>query len=118
LLEKNAGFKSFSDQSYRRCLVLISGDEHLQDALVRHIACQQIRASLHDQAFRKLYFEELLWLPDLGNGAWFIVGDDISSTRCFADWSDEPSESGGRNEDEVHRREQDLDSPIDRWLDE
>lgn len=118
LLEKNAGFKSLQDRSSQRCLVIVSGDEQLQDPMVRHIACQQLRASFHDLAFGKVYFDELLWLPDLGNGAWFTISTDTKSTRCFADWQDQNFDQGDRDEEEVQRREVDLDSPIDRWIDE
>ena len=107
---KNCDFKKWTEESHRRCVVIISNEEGLQDPMIRHIACRLIREALHNW-LPAIHFEELLWLPDAGNGAWFKMGATIEETRCFADWSDEP----GSDRTSVYRREVDLDSVIPAW---
>jgi len=108
--DKNGDFKKWTEEGYRRCLVIVSNEEGLQDSMVRHIACRLVREALHNW-LQAIHFEELLWLPDAGNGAWFKIGSTIEETRCFADWSDEP----GRDKATVRRREVDLDSVLPAW---
>jgi len=104
---KNASFKKWTGVDNIRCIVIVSSEEELQDPLLRHVACRLIREAIHQWLPTPPHFEELLWLPDLGNGAWFKVGSRPEDTRCFVDWHDEPGRSLG---DEVSRREIDLDS--------
>ncbi len=110
---KNGKFRSWEKTKAARCITMVNTDPDLQDPIVRHIACQQIREGIH--SLTNIHFEELLWLPDLGNGAWFYVGASMQSTRCFADWSDEFGSCQPPDERIVNRREVDLDSPIDKW---
>jgi hypothetical protein len=108
--DKNDDFKKWDEENCRRCLVIVSNEEGMQDSMVRHVACRLICEMLHNW-LQVIYFEELLWLPDAGNGAWFTIGPIIEETRCFADWSDEP----GSDRDTVCRREVDLDSVLPAW---
>jgi hypothetical protein len=107
LERKNGRFREWHQDGWTRCIVIVSSDDDLQDAMVRHIACQQIREGIHSLGYR--HFEELLWLPDLGNGAWFRVGSRFEETDCFADWGDT---FGHSETDGVDRRKIDLDSII------
>jgi len=112
LFEKNGNFKKLHEDGIIRVIVIVTSDETLQDPMVRHFACQQIRNLIFDPAFVQINFEELYWLPDLGHGAWFKLGGSPKETHCFADWHDE----FGRDWDgSVYRREVDLDSPINHW---
>jgi hypothetical protein len=113
LMKKNK-FRKWTDKEYIRCIVLVTGDEDLQDSMVRHIACQQLRLSVH--RLKQINFEELLWLPDLGNGAWFKIGNSIEETRCFADWKDTPGDPGFEDLHGVYRREVDLNSSYPGWI--
>lgn len=99
---KNGKFRKWSDESYKRCIVLVSSEEQLQDRQIRHIACQRIRKAIHNLV--KVHFEELIWLPDTGNGAWFIVGNQKEETTCFVNWQDDPGEMIYRTKDSVKRR--------------
>ena len=108
--DKNGDFKKWTEEGYRRCLVIVSNEEGLQDSMVRHVACRLIREVLHNWLLA-IHFEELLWLPDAGNGAWFKIGSTIEETRCFAGWSDET----GSDKATVRRREVDLDSVLPDW---
>jgi hypothetical protein len=114
LMKKNGKFRRWAKEGWIRCIVLVTGDEDLQDSMVRHIACQQLRRSIH--RLRQIYFEELLWLPDLGNGAWFEIGEDLHQTHCFADWKDTPGDPGFENVRGVYRREVDIDSLYPGWI--
>lgn len=114
LMKKNSKFKRWPEEGWIRCIVLVTGDEDLQDAMVRHIACQQLRRLFH--RLRQVNFEELLWLPDLGNGAWFKVGKNLHQTRCFADWKDTLGNLDFEEEHSVYRREVDLDKPYSGWI--
>jgi hypothetical protein len=115
LIEKNSKFRSWSEKDLVRCIMIVSSDEDLQDSLIRHIACQQIRTGIHDRSLGQLNFEELVWLPDLSPGAWFKVGSSPEKTRCFADWKDVIGDPGWNEELTVNRREVDLNSSINRW---
>jgi hypothetical protein len=108
--DKNCDFKKWTEEDCRRCVVIVSNEEGLQDSMVRHVACRLIREALHNW-LSAIHFEELLWLPDAGNGAWFKVGATIEETQCFADWGDEP----GSDKITVRRKEMDLDSTIPAW---
>lgn len=109
LEEKNGDLKEWKDTEYKRCIVIVTSDEKLQDSLVRHIACQQIRAAIH--LLTKIHFEELIWLPDTGNGAWFIVGNHVAETTCFVDWGDNPSKPY-RESDGVKREKLNFGDPL------
>lgn len=112
LIEKNRKFKKWQDSQYSRVIVIVTEDEALQDVLTRHIACRQIRCSIHSLEGR--HFEELMWFPDTGNGALFIIGNTPSETRCFADWGDQ--EFNFRQQPQkAKRREIDLNSPTNSW---
>lgn len=113
LLEKNSKYKNY--QGSNRCIVIVSGDEDLQDPLLKHIACQRIRSGIYDQAFGKRNFEYLLWLPDISPGAWFIFDEQQSRSRCFADWKDEIGTFGWEENISIYRREVDLNSRINSW---
>jgi hypothetical protein len=105
LLRKNSDLKHWSEEGHTRCLVIVSSERDLQDPMVRHIACRLIREALHEW-LQELHFEELLWLPDAGNGAWFKIGATTHQTRCLADWNDGPESSQVK----VSRSELNLDS--------
>jgi hypothetical protein len=108
--DKNCDFKKWTEEDHRRCVVIVSNEEGLQDSMVRHVACRLIREALHNW-LPAIHFEELLWLPDAGDGAWFKVGATIKETYCFVDWGDEP----GSDRTTVSRRGMDLDSVIPAW---
>lgn len=108
--EKNNKFKKWIETDYKRCIVIISSDEDLQDPMVRHMACRKIREGIH--LLGKRHFEEFLWLPDDGNGAWFIIGPSQYETYCFADWSDNLDIPFPEREEKVSRRKLNLDNDI------
>lgn len=114
ILKKNSEFAKWQEEGWIRCIVLVTGDEDLQDSVIRHIACQQLRLIVHCQD--KINFEELLWLPDIGNGTWFKFGKKLHQTRCYADWKDRPGDSGYDDVNGVYRREVDLDNPYPGWI--
>lgn len=105
--KKNGKFRNWKREGYQRCIAIVSSDENLQDPMTRYIACQQIRKGIH--LLVKRHFDELLWLPDLGNGAWFKLGLKPENTRCLVDWQDVPNQSLV-NEDMVIRHEINLGS--------
>ena len=106
---KNDRYASWKGHEVR-CIVIVTNDEYLQDPLVRHIACQQLQCCIRDVPTR--HFEELVWLPDMGNGAWFKVGASPDDIHCFADWKDAPEDWG---REAVKRREVDLECPINAY---
>jgi len=108
--KKNGKFRNWAESDCKRCIVIVSGDEDLQDSMVRHIACKKIREGMH--LLGKRHFEELLWLPDDSNGAWFIVGSEYNETRCFADWGDNPDIPFAEREERIRRKEINLDRTI------
>ncbi|RLA76582.1 MAG: hypothetical protein DRG33_07735 [Deltaproteobacteria bacterium] len=112
---KNLKYKKWMQKSIR-CIVIVSSDKELQDEMIRHISCQQIRNGIH--LLEKRYFDELIWLPDTGNGAWFKIGNKRQQTQCFADWKDIPDEIRISDEDFILRREVDLDTSIPFWKEE
>lgn len=116
LREKNGKFRSGKYKDWKRCIVIVSADEDLQDAMVRHIACQQIRSGIHDPGMGTIHFEYFLWLPDLSAGAWFSIGANPQETHCYADWKDSPGDPGWSRE-KPYRREVNLGSDIYGWLD-
>ena len=117
LESKNADLRNWPSADWRRCIVLVTNQEQLQDRMVRHIVCQGLRACIHDLV--SVHFEEVLWLLDDGNGAWFIVDGDDSKVSCYADWKDEfpGPKTDFRPADvrKVRRTEVDLDSHIPAW---
>lgn len=86
LQDKNSDFRKWEKNGFTRCLVIVSSEDILQDAFVRHIACREIRDGIYGLTQR--HFEELLWLPDLSNGAWFKLGETLKKTVCLTDWCD------------------------------
>lgn len=119
--EKNRKFASWASNGVVRCVVLVTNEGTLQDSMQRHIVCQQIRRKIHSLA--TIHFEQLLWLPDDGNGAWFYVGATAAETSCWADWNDVvlPSvalSQVGQSALPIERRQVDLDSEIPCWLEE
>lgn len=113
LSEKNRKFKNWPSDGDIRCIVIVSGDASLQDNMVRHISCQQIRSGIYHSDLTPLNFDELLWLPDISNGAWFKLGTSEKETRCFADWQDTPGLLF--NDHRSNRREMDLDGDAPAW---
>lgn len=112
LSEKNDRFKDWSSDSWRHCIMVVSSEEELQDALIRHIVCRELRRMIHE--WPHVYIDDLVWLPDNGNGAWFEVGKTLEETRCLVDWKDDLGELEHIfGEDSVRRREVDLDSRVD-----
>ncbi|MBI1282068.1 MAG: hypothetical protein GC179_28335 [Anaerolineaceae bacterium] len=106
LENKNNKFGKWKERPFIRCIVIVSSDEALQDPMIRHMSCQQISRSAASLVHRN--FEELIWLPDLSNGAWFKFPDDPKSTLCMADWKDDPTHSYHLDEMYIHRRTVDL----------
>lgn len=105
--DKNQKFGKWADRTFKRCIVIVSSDDDLQDALVRQTACTKIRETI--KGLPELNFEELVWLPDTGNGAWFIVYPATREVRCFADWSDNPDIPSEERDQIVNRKEVKLD---------
>lgn len=118
--EKNTKFASWASNGVVRCVVLVTNEGTLQDSMQRHIVCQQIRRKIHSLA--TIHFDQLLWLPDDGNGAWFYVGETAAETSCWADWNDVlPSvalSQAGQSALPIERRQVDLDSDVPRWIEE
>lgn len=120
VLTKNRKFSEWPIEGSIRCIVIVTNQPLLQDGLVRHVACQQLRACIHFP--RERHFEELLWLLDNGNGARFLVGETPDQTRCLANWKD-GSEGPGTgylwsDMSQVVRREVDLDAWLPAWREE
>lgn len=117
MYDKNADLRNWPSTDWRRCIVLITNQEHLQDRMIRHIICQGFRSCI--TALTSVHFEEMLWLLDDGNGAWFIIDGEDRKVSCFADWKDEfpGPETDYRPADvrSVSRREVDLDSSVPAW---
>lgn len=117
LQEKNGKFKKWTNQDSTRCVVLVTNQESLQDRMQRHIVCQQLRQAIHE--LTTINFEELLWLPDNGNGALFIIGATESETECWVDWKDEfpgPATNfkpADVNQVERHKIDLDAEAPLD-----
>lgn len=109
--EKNRRFADWQERDFVRCIVLVNIDQGLQDGLIRHFACQEICKRMCELRTRN--FEEILWLPDLGNGAWFQIDTD-GGAKCFADWQDNPADPRF-GQASVIRWEIDLESNIDSW---
>ncbi|MDD5368152.1 MAG: hypothetical protein PHQ40_03625 [Anaerolineaceae bacterium] len=115
LRTKNQKYRNWSAENTTKCIVIVTGDEYIQDSLVRQIACRQIRASAFDRGLGKRHFDELIWLPDVDPGAWFTFGNSPIESHCYADWKDVVGSIGWENPDEVIRREVDLESWIPRY---
>lgn len=106
LKDKNSDFRKLEKNGFTRCLVIVSSEEILQDAFVRHIACIETRKGI--QELSQSNFEELLWLPDLSNGALFKLSKTKSEIKCLIDWCDDlPFDEC---EVSVNRREVNLNS--------
>jgi len=82
--DKNGEFGKWRNQNSIRCIVLVSNEENLQDNFIKHIACREIYRGVKLLSIRR--FDELLWLPDLTNGAWFRFGKNLQETKCLVDW--------------------------------
>jgi hypothetical protein len=115
--KKNLQLKNVSPLEYVRRIVIVTSIGHLRDLLNRHIACQQIRDSI--LALEKRHFEEIHWLPDLGNGAifWMETSNEEVKVRCLADWRDDPTDSHRSDRENCYWREVDLDSTIPAYVD-
>ena len=103
---KNTRFRDWSLPGFRRCIVLVTSDEKLNEyPFLLHTACRMIGKqiqSLSDQG--NLFFDELIWLPDISNGAWFST----YPVDCFCDWQNELL-SYPRDYEIVERKRIDLD---------
>jgi hypothetical protein len=110
---KNGKFKKWQNPDSTRCIVIVSSDEDLQDAFVRHMACRKITEGLH--LLTRINFEELLWLPDTSNGAWFVGNPTLQEVKCLADWCDAPAAPLQQRRGRVNRKEVDLTSDIPAW---
>jgi hypothetical protein len=97
---KNASFRNWQGD-HVRCIAIVTNDPTLQDGMIRHLACQAVCADI--QFLQAVNFDELLWLLDNGNGAWFKLNSHNRDMQCFVDWQDQPL---------VQRRIIDLDSPM------
>ncbi len=108
LQEKNGDFRNWKKDGFTRCIVIVSSEDILTDPLVRHIACREIWRGIHGLTQR--HFDELLWLPDLSNGAWFRIGETPAETQCWVDWYESvPFDECGQD---VNRTEEDLNSLV------
>jgi hypothetical protein len=114
---KNLKFKDVSPLEYVRRIAIVTSIERLQDPLNRHIACRQIEDSI--LAFERRYFEEVQWLPDLGNGAifWVETSDEGAKVRCVADWGDDVADPQWDDYENCYWHEVDLDSNIPAYVD-
>jgi len=114
---KNLKFKDTSPLEYVRRIVLVTSIDRLQDPLNRHTACRQIKDAI--LAFERRHFEEIQWLPDLGNGAlfWVETGDEGVKVRCMADWRDDVADSYWGDHENCYWQEVDLDSNIPAHID-
>ena len=109
---KNSRFAHWRYPGWIRCIVVVTSDEVLStNTLIRHIACREIGKNIVDVVPRQ--FEELLWLPDVGNGAWFKANAN-GNVSCYADWRDALFSDCVS----VHRREVALEAWIPAWKDE
>lgn len=113
--DKNLQLKNASPEYIRR-IAVVTSITRLQDPLNRHIACRQIKDSI--LAFERRYFEEVQWLPDLGNGAvlWHETVDGEIRVRCVADWRDDLTASPCDDHETCHWREIDLESDIPAYI--
>lgn len=113
---KNLKFKDVSPPEYVRRIAIVTSIDRLQDPLNRHIACRQIRDAI--LAFENRHFEEVQWLPDLGNGAifWLESGDEGAKVRCVADWGDDPASPHWHDYENCYWREVDLDADIPAYV--
>jgi hypothetical protein len=116
LTEKNNKFKNWTEPNCTRVIVLVTGDEALQDPFTRHLACKKLREIIHSEILTERHFEEVIWFPDTSNGAIFVVGKTSQETRCFADWCDDPNVPLSDRKTKVNRREVNLESDIARWV--
>jgi hypothetical protein len=115
---KNLKFKDASTLEYIRRIAIVTSIDRLQDPLNRHIACRQIKDAI--LAFERRHFEEIQWLPDLGNGAifWVETGDEGVKVRCVADWGDDVVDPHWGDYENCHWQEVDLDSNIPAYVDQ
>ena len=113
---KNLKFKDASTLEYIRRIAIVTSIDRLQDPLNRHIACRQIKDAI--LAFERRHFEEIQWLPDLGNGAifWVETGDEGVKVRCVADWGDDVVDPHWGDYENCHWQEVDLDSNIPAYV--
>jgi len=114
---KNLSLRNVSPTEYVRRIAVVTSSDRLQDPLNRHIACRQIKESL--LAFKTRYFEEVQWLPDLGNGAifWVETAGGETRVRCVADWWDGMDASPWNDPEDCRWREVDLVSDIPAYVD-
>lgn len=114
---KNLNFRDVSPTEYVRRITVVTSSDRLQDPLNRHIACRRIKESL--LAFERRYFDEVQWLPDLGNGAifWVETLDEDARVRCVADWRDGPRASPCDEAEDCCWQEVDLDCDFPAYVD-
>lgn len=106
LQDKNGDFRKWERSGFIRCVAIVSSEDVLQDAFVRHIACREIHRCIH--ALSQRHFEELIWLPDLSNGAWFKIGETPKETICLTDWCE--NSALDECENSINRKQANLNS--------
>lgn len=116
--DKNLQLKAACSDEYVRRIAVVTSTHRLQDSLNRHIACRQIRDSI--LALEARYFEELQWLPDVGNGFIFRCEESDAGpvVRCLADWQDSAASLGSHHRTSRRWRDIDLDSDVPAYLDD
>lgn len=116
--KKNLQLKNVSPLEYVRRIAIVTSTGRLQDLLNRHIACRQIKDSI--LAFERRHFEEIQWLPDLGNGAIFRVetADGEAKVHCMVDWRDDSTDPHRGDRANCYWQEVNLDSKIPAYVDE
>lgn len=80
---KNGNFSRWKDKPYRRCIIIVTIDTWFETDFEQRLAAYLIRHAIHDEGLGKINFEDLLWLPNLGNGMWFVIGKTLKETECF-----------------------------------
>jgi hypothetical protein len=80
---KNSKFGRWKDKSFRRCIVIVTIERWFENDFEQQLGAYIIRNAIHDEGLGKIQFEDLIWLPNLGDGLWFTVGDTLAETQCF-----------------------------------
>ncbi len=81
--KKNSNFSRWQDRTIRRCIVIVTLESWFSTEFEQQLGAYLIRNAIHDDGLGNTEFEDLLWLPNLGNGLWFEVGSSLLETRCF-----------------------------------
>ena len=121
LVDKNSQLAKFEcrcQPRHVRRIAMVTSIDRLRDPMNRHIACRQIKDAILD--LPKRHFEEVQWLPDLGNGAifWIEKTDGEVKIRCVADWRDDPTAPHWGDYGNCCWREVDLDSKLPVYVDQ